>query len=362
MSRRSQALFIGVFLLIIFGVPVSQAAIEIWRGHTPQALDIFTTVPKQDALRSYEKDLERSSVYAEGFRPWMQYLTYVILRSPGEKAILGRDGWLFYRPDVQYLVESNESDPLTAILTFQRQLASRGIRLMVIPMPGKPSIYPNKLTARPGFRSPTRDLIARLRAAGVETPDLFALFEAPPEPYYLIRDTHWSGSAARVAAATVARRIHDLGWIDYGSEEYGVRPILVKRRGDIIRMMKAPALEREFPPEEVRCEQVIAPNGQLYKDDPHSPILILGDSFMRIYETDEPGSAGFIAHLARALHTPLASIVNDGGASTLVRQELARKADLLAGKKLVIWEFVERDIRFGTEGWKDVPLPGPGTI
>ena len=25
-------------------------------------------------------------------------------------------------------------------------------------------------------------------------------------------------------------------------------------------------------------------------------------------------------------------------------------------KKLVIWEFVERDLRFGAEGWKDVGL------
>jgi hypothetical protein len=54
---------------------------------------------------------------------------------------------------------------------------------------------------------------------------------------------------------------------------------------------------------------------------------------------------------------PLASIVNDGGASTLVRHELSRHWQLLEGKKLVIWEFVERDIRFGTEGWKYVPLP-----
>jgi SGNH hydrolase-like domain, acetyltransferase AlgX len=361
MSRRSQALFIGLFLLIIYGVPVSQAVIEVWRGHMPQALDLFSTVPRKEALRTYEKDLERSSIYAEGLRPWMQYLTYVVLRSPGEKAILGRDGWLFYRPDVQYLVEAAQADPLAAILTFQRQLSSRGIRLMVIPMPGKPSIYSDKLTYRASFRSPTRDLIARLRAAGVETPDLFELFHAPPEPYYLILDTHWSGSAARLAADAVGRRIHDLGWINPGSAEYGVKPVLVKRRGDIIRMMKAPELEREFPPEEVRCEQVIAANGELYKDDPHSPVLVLGDSFMRIYEKDEPGSAGFIAHLARVLHAPLASIVNDGGASTLVRQELARKAELLDGKKLVIWEFVERDIRFGTEGWKDVPLPGPAT-
>jgi hypothetical protein len=105
MSRRSQALFIGLFLLIIYGVPVSQAVVEVWRGHMPQALDLFTRAPGKEALRNYEKDLERSSIYAEGLRPWMQYLTYLVLRSPGEKAILGRDGWLFYKPDVQYLVD-----------------------------------------------------------------------------------------------------------------------------------------------------------------------------------------------------------------------------------------------------------------
>jgi hypothetical protein len=40
-----------------------------------------------------------------------------------------------------------------------------------------------------------------------------------------------------------------------------------------------------------------------------------------------------------------------------VRQQLSRRPGLLQGKKLVIWEFVERDIRFGTDGWKCVPLP-----
>lgn len=85
--------------------------------------------------------------------------------------------------------------------------------------------------------------------------------------------------------------------------------------------------------------------------------MVLGDSFLRMYQTDQPVAAGFIAHLARALKQPVASIVNDGGASTLVRQDLSRHAGLLANKKTVIWEFVERDIRFGMEGWKDVSLP-----
>ena len=64
-----------------------------------------------------------------------------------------------------------------------------------------------------------------------------------------------------------------------------------------------------------------------------------------------------VAHLAFHLGRPLASIINDGGASTLVRQELFRRPQLLAHTKVVVWEFVERDLRLGTEGWQIVPLP-----
>jgi hypothetical protein len=363
MPRRLQAVFIGCFLAIIYGVPASQAALEMCRGRWPQAIDFFTTIPTTGNLRAFEKEMERSSVYSQQVRPWMQYFIYLVLRNPGEKAILGRDGWLFYKPDVQYLVEQSpkgSEDPVPAILAFREELARRGIRLMVIPMPGKPSVYPEKLTRRTGFRSPTRDLIVRLREAGVETPDLFEIFETKPPgaSYYLSRDTHWSGDAARIAAEAVARRIRNLGWVDPGSTEYDAKPVWVKRRGDIMRMMQAPQLEQRFPPERVRCEQVIRrETGEFYQDDPHSQVLVLGDSFLRIYEKDEPGAAGFIAHLARELRCPLTTIVNDGGASTLVRQELSRRPGLLTGKKLVIWEFVERDIRFGMEGWKYVPLP-----
>ena len=96
--------------------------------------------------------------------------------------------------------------------------------------------------------------------------------------------------------------------------------------------------------------------GQAYQDDPQSPILLLGDSFSKVFQTDAPYSAGLIANLAYELQMPLASIVNDGGASTLVRQQLARRLDLLKNKRLVIWEFVERDIRFGLRGWQPVAL------
>ena len=118
-----------------------------------------------------------------------------------------------------------------------------------------------------------------------------------------------------------------------------------------------PDIERALEPESLVCMQVVEADKPLdHRDRSDSQIIVLGDSFLRIYEYDEPGSAGFIAHLARELAQPLSSIVNDGGGSTLVRQELARRPARLANKRLVIWEFAERDIRFGTLGWQIVPL------
>jgi hypothetical protein len=371
MPRSYRVYLIGFFLAVIYSVPLAQTAAEIVRGERPHFLDVFRESPTAANLRAFEHELERSSVVAASVRPATQYFWYATLRNPGEKAVAGREGWFFYKPDVRYLVEPlDNTGPLSAILAFRRQLAARGIHLMVMPVPGKPSVYPDRLSRRacttdgPGL-SHTSELIARLRAAGVETIDILEAIErwrkedgGAAEPYYLMRDTHWSGRTARRVAELVAAEIRMRGWIGEGSTEYVTRAVRIRRRGDVIRMMEAPEVDGSFPPEQVPCEQVLSKStGALYKDDPGSPVLVLGDSFSRMYQTDEPTAAGFIAHLARELHTPLASIVNDGGASTLVRQQLARRAGLLRGKKLVIWEFVERDIRFGADGWQAVPLP-----
>jgi hypothetical protein len=368
MKRWQQCMFVGSFLLLIYSVPLLQSGAEIARGELPQFLRVFSQAPTRTNLRAYEKELEDASIVAAAMRPWVQYLQFVLLRDAGEKVLMARQGWLFYKPDVSYLVESpapaaNASpDAFHAIVDFRDQLAARDIRLMVVPAPGKPSLYGDMLTSRLRRRqvlSPTPDLIARLRGAGVEAMDLFELFgnQEPDKAYYLVRDTHWSAEAAQLAAEKIAARLKNLQWAAEGETQYSLRRVHVSRRSDIAHMIRQPGIESFFPGEDVACDQVLdVATGTPYRDDAESPVLVMGDSFLRIYQTDEPGSAGFIAHLARALRRPVASVVNDGGASTLVRQELARRAQLLRGKKIVIWEFVERDIRFGTEGWQRVPI------
>ena len=373
-------LFLTVaFLLMIAGVGLIQAGIEIAGGENPLIFSLFRQRPTAAGLRSLEKDMENANWLSQLSQPWMRCTQFALLKETGDKALMGRESWFFYRPSVQYLVEpwplagvaaDAHGDAVSAIRTFRDRLAERGIQLLLIPAPGKESIYPQYLTARayqaktPVYEH-TRTILKQLREAGVEILDLYTVYkeaiEKPNEnriPFYLSQDTHWSPTGLELAAQAAALRILERGWIKKGTSEYRLKPITLQRQGDIVRMINLPSSERIFTPEEVHCAQVIrSDNGELYRDSPDAEILVMGDSFLRIFERDEPKAAGFIAHLAYELRTPLTSIVSDGGASTLVRQELSRKSALLAGKKLVIWEFADRDIRFGTEGWQDVPLP-----
>ncbi len=376
-NRAAEIVLTTFFLALVASGLLIQTIVELRRGDGLSALEVFRQKPTAANLRAYERNLEDASVVARALRPWFQFAQFAWLRDGGEKALLGRDDWLFYKPGCDDMLArahptaNSTNDPVAAIVTWRDALEARGIHLLVVPAPNKESVYPDRLTQRmaadQGVMSPaTRDLLARLKSANVECVDLFAVFAnarsnataSNARPLYLKQDSHWSPAGVALAAKAVARRLVEIAWAKPGTVEYRERPAPVERLGDVVRMMQSARIARASVPEQVPCVQVIrTDNGQPFRDDAESEILLLGDSFLRIYEQDEPGSAGFIAHLAKELKQPVTSLVNDGGASTLVRQELHRRPALLKNKKVVVWEFVERDLRLGTEGWQQVPLP-----
>jgi len=408
-SRKLHIGLIAVFLVLLSAVAPSQIIWELREGEQPQIAELFRQVPSRATLRQFESRLESNCRLAQVARPWVQYARFVLFEDAGDKALIGRSGWFFYRPAVQYLIEpwspvrsvpvraseetpygvttSGRDDISSAIVSFRDDLAKRGIKLLVMPAPNKASIYPEMLAAgAAGASEPvnakTRHVLARLKESGVEVIDLFETYvqarrssgldqqssaigsqlstdnRQPTTAYYLAQDSHWSPEGIRLAADAVARKLLGSGWVERGSVKYEIKPVTVKRYGDVLMMIRVAQVERLYEPQRINCIQVIdSASGQAYKDDPNSPVLVLGDSFLRIFERDEPGSGGFIAHLAYNLGFSVTSIVNDGGASTLVRQQLASRPNLLNGKKVVVWEFVERDIRFGPEGWQVIRLP-----
>ena len=413
-------------------------------------------------LRAFENKIDDESAIVLALRPKYQLAVWKIFNDPGEKVVLGAAGdcigkgcgrdtatasdrWLFYRQDVEFLVQPSPLDvrsakldnPITAIEKFRDQLKAKGVELLVVITPGKPSIYPERLTGRAssavgaenaaglgnaiGLQSHGKKILDSLAKLGFNTVDLYTpllaakVRDSVEGPLYLNDDTHWTPRGAELAAAEIAAAVNRLesdGKIKLKGQCYDNCPnsfiakdSVADRMGDVGEMSglnKFGVFKSQKVTGHVVMQQVIKENqndseysacldslyenckkkkdgnadvlcrltGQTtcafktttydttttpFKDDfRKSEILILGDSFSRIYQTDSPVNAGWIAHFARNMNRPVASIVSDGGASTLVREKLARKASVLKGKKLLIWEFVERDLRFGAEGWKDV--------
>ena len=377
-------------------------------------------------LRAFEKKVEDENALVLAVRPRYQLAVWNVFNDPGEKVVLGAAGkcigkscgretaeasdrWLFYRQDVEFLVQPSPLDvrsakldnPIKAIEKFRDQLKAKGVELLVVVTPGKPSIYPERLTGRAsdgvagnaaGLQSHGKKILDSLTRAGFNTVDLYTPLLAAKKddaslgPLYLNDDTHWTPRGAELAAAEISKKVRemaDAGIVGIGEESinYAASDSVADRMGDVGEMSglnkfetfkvqrvtghvvsQQEVSERTEAPADSLADSTVVDSTVVYdttktpfKDDfRNSKILILGDSFSRIYQTDSPVNAGWIAHFAKNMKRPVASIVSDGGASTLVREKLARKAGVLKGKKLLIWEFVERDLRFGAEGWKEV--------
>ena len=415
---------IGFFGLILGAPPWVQVGLEWSRGERIQAVDIFRYAPRSENLRRYERTLEERSWFPVVTRRAMREGLFALLGETGQEALTGKGGWLFYRPGVRYLLEQDRlemasaqspwrdsgivtrrHEALLVIRHFRDELRERGIRLLIVPVPGKASVYPDRLSGRyrerlEAFRSPTQDFLEELEAADVEVVDLFSLYRErrdgqPGEDLYLEQDTHWTPRGAELASEAIGARLSALGWVDAGTNSFGLREARVRRHGDIIEMTEIEGLRRRFPGQVVTARQVIDPELGLlvpsrsdrpgtYRDPRgQSSVLLLGDSFSRVYQYAEPqslgeriesdqgdlprepdpavaarlfpGSAGLAAHLARILGAPVDAIVSDGGASTDVRRRLSVNPEILEGKRVVIWEFVERDLALGE--WDAVPLP-----
>ena len=325
-------------------------------------------------LRAYEARMEKENSFVKKTRPVYQSFAWRVLKDPGEKAVRGDSSFLFYRQDVDFLVKpapwiiDSLDNPIEAVLDFKKELEKRGVELLVVVVPGKPSIYPEFLNSsmygmfkRKDFSLGLR-FVDTLQTLGVETVNLYPVLhnakldDRAGDLLYLNTDTHWTPRGARIAAQAIAEQVKKMKVSkEFPKLDLTDSLVTAVRTGDVATMAD---LEYAFPDQTVEAHQVKnAQTGALLRSDfRKSKVLILGDSYSRIYETDAPMSAGWISQFAEEMQTPVASIVSDGGSSPLVREKLARRSGVLKNMKLVIWEFVERDLRFGAEGWKKVRL------
>ncbi len=367
------------FILIIGALPLSQFVKEIFYQEPIIELGIFKGLPTAEKVRSYEKTIEDNSVALQQARRWFQILLSYLGNHGNNKVVIGRNGWLFYRTSLDHITKPSSSfyrelDPLTAISSFHQALEEQGVELILLPIPGKSTIYPEYLTNRyspdygPAVNPHINEFFQKLTSKGIKVIDPTDLLWNEKlrsnKLLYLEQDTHWSPEGMKIVAKYLSDIILSEQWMgNMPRKSYKLEAVNVTRYGDLYDMLNFPKKFTYFSPKTIEIERVIDnKTGEPCKLDTNSPIILLGDSFTNIFSRQEMGwgeNAGFSEHLAYNLNIPIDVIaLNDGGA-TGSREQLARRPNALTDKKLVIWQFPTRDLTNPESQWKIINIPKP---
>jgi alginate O-acetyltransferase complex protein AlgJ len=351
------------------------------RSETPWRSVVLANREVLSRLSRFENALEDESLLGRTLRRPAQRVMAGVLGSGNERVYIGRDGWLFYRPDVEYItgqpfldraqlerrIEAApewearpQPDPREAIVRFHRDLHSRGITLIVVPTPMKPGVHPEMLSGSEAdgvLQNPSfRQFVDDVRRAGVLVfdPGVRLPSMRSAEPLYLATDTHWLPETMESAAETVAAFTASGVRLDPVQDPgYRIERLEVRNAGDTAAMLGLPNGDALFPPERVWLRRVVLPDGSLWRSSRTADVLLLGDSFSNIYSLESMGwgtSAGFAEHLSYALRRPLDRLVQNDDGAFATRAMLQQEPDRLDGKRVVIWQFAARELAFGD--WK----------
>ena len=399
-------LLVGAFLSLVAAVPVFELTaktdgVTAWqhlRGLVPDAAAeaaaatnagpwrrlIATNRAVLAGLHGFEEALEDESTVGRALRPASQLWTGRLTGAGNDRVYVGRDGWLFYQLDVEHVsgagfldpsVERRraagahewtgapQTDPVRAVLSLKRELDERGIVLVVMPTPVKPSVHPEKLTARydddaglvgnPSYRRFVEDLNAR----GVRVFDpaemLVEARRASGSPQYLATDTHWRPEAMEMVAERLAEFLGTAVPLPPRQSGYRTEATEVSAEGDLAVMLDLPARQSWIAPDTVTIRRVLDASGAPWRPSRDADVLLLGDSFSNIYSLASMrwgDAAGFAEHLSRALGRPLDRIVQNDAGAYATREQLHASPGRLTGKRVVIYQFAARELSFGD--WK----------
>lgn len=359
--------------------------------------------PLVDTLGAAEGALDDSVIAAALRRSVQGWLTRSAQHGNREVHI-GYNDMLFHRPDLRALTGRgplapgptrmmSEAGPVNVpsardvVTRFAAQLRERGISLLLVPLPVKPMIYPELVTADTSHDWVTHpDATAfydELRAKGVDVVDLTAdlarlrdrrrhVYVRVPDPKdkvavaqaeaearqateaFMRQDTHWTPEAMRFAAEKISAHVkknYPQAIRPRFKEIKAVDSIERESIGNLVKLLDLQHPEETFPPETVLLK-VIGEG----TEDRDSPIVLLGDSFVNVFDDPALGfgnpanpaeriRAGFAQTLTLRLQQPLDAIAINGRGSTGVRRIFAARPDPeVRSKKLVIWVIAARDL------------------
>jgi len=281
-------------------------------------------------------------------------------------------GWLFLAAELKH-VGTGEfwadpsalpgGDPSAAIVAYHEALKALGVTLVVVPVPAKVAIYPDKLDdEQPAdAATPSAPFFEKLAAAGVTAVNLEPVFQQAraEQKVHCEQDSHWTPAACRLTAQLISElpQVRELfptqDVVPRAGEELRIT-------GDLVEGLGAAAPEKERLNVFKAAAQPVPP-------DEASPVILVGDSHTVVFSEaggtirNHTTGAGLRDHLQARLGLPLAVVTTAASGGDGARGLLARKAAANPGfwkdRKLVIWCFSARELTQGR--WRTIP-PQPG--
>ena len=408
------ALLMTLGFLVLIAVPAVYQYVRAPDSDATLLRKLVTEFPTAKRCKQFEEKLEKTSVLAQQVRASYQALLTRALNQGSRQVVVGEGGMLFYHEGINFctgegflskrfaeskrnslaggedflgawlneflgvqededavvqLEEKYEADnPVTCLIDLKNQLARRGIHLLAIPLPSKETIFPERLW--PGYPVEEGPAVntdftlwkRRLQKAGVDVLDLSEDYwkVKGERNHWLKYDTHWAPDGVNFAAEIITRHLQKdkkiLG--SYEKQHYTTRKELLTREPffELLNMLELPPNLPRFPmAAEMELTRVYL-DGAPARGDDTSPILLLGDSFTEMYQES---NADLACQLMLRLGTSvqvLSAYAGNGDNTNL----LVDNPHCLDRKKVVIWEFVTRNLTSKTYGyWNKVVLPPP---
>ena len=297
--------------------------------------------------------------------------------------IAGVDGWFFLSSDSRFLSvgqfwgadaakvsrahKPESADPIPAIVDFHDQLKKRGIDLLLMPVPPKAAIYPEKIVPDVDLHGETAaPYLARfydeLRKHEIDVVDLSSAFlqnrANEHGPVFCKTDTHWSGLGCVLAAQTIKDKIQEQ-LAGQPRKDYAAEWKEITIKGDL-GDLAGPNIKKPEP-EKVAVRTIADKGtGTAISPDANSPLLVIGDSHTLVFHDFLGEKSGLLDQLAYETGLAPDLIGTRGSGSTSVRISLYRRArkdpGYLAKKKVIVWCFAAREFTESDQGWDKVPV------
>jgi hypothetical protein len=164
--------------------------------------------------------------------------------------IVGKDGWLFTRTELEPVCDFTADQALAALDRGVAGLAANGMEIRLIVPPDKHAIYPEQVVPDSGLGRACSDqrrpaMQAGMAARSDHAVELWSLIAAahaadPAMPLYFRQDTHWTPLGAVIATKALVGSLAPGVWDD------GQMPIegFASYDTDLSRLIGLPAKER----------------------------------------------------------------------------------------------------------------------